>query len=291
MSTNTAENSSSEESSPIFEDPVPCRPFVKWAGGKSQLLPELKKRIPNIFKRFFEPFVGGGAFLFGVQPRDAHIIDRNPELMNTYTVVRDSVEDLISDLRRHIYERDYYYQMRDADRELSYEFWTPIQRASRFIYLNKTCYNGLYRVNSKGHFNTPYGRYNNPTIVDADNLRACSQVLRPVKISQADFTGIEDMIAPGDFVYFDPPYMPLSATANFTGYDNSGFTTDNQKELFDLCCRLDQRGVQFMLSNSSSPFITMLYQRFKVELVMANRAINSKAHKRGAVQEVIVTNY
>lgn len=270
---------------------INCRPFVKWVGGKSQLLPELLSRIPSDVTRYFEPFVGGGALLFAYQPHKACISDINPELINAYTVVKNEVGALIKDLKKHMYEKEYFYKVRDADRSPGYKRWSPVKRASRLIFLNKTCFNGLYRVNSKGHFNTPFGRYTNPTILDAENLRACSDVLQNVSIQQACFDSFEDSIEASDFVYFDPPYVPLSTTAYFTSYSSNGFDLKMQQELFELCCRLDKRGVRFMLSNSSAPFVTKLYKGFRVEFVSANRAINSKAEKRGAIQEVIVTNY
>lgn len=172
-----------------------------------------------------------------------------------------------------------------------YRRWGAVARASRFIFLNKTCFNGLYRVNSKGQYNTPFGRYVNPRIVDEENLRACSRALKRVELRVAPFTGIEKTIRKNDFVYFDPPYVPLNATSSFTSYYREGFDLEMQRELFELCCRLDKKGVRFMLSNSSAPFVRNLYKRFRVELIGATRAINSKGSKRGKVDEVIVTNY
>lgn len=268
-----------------------CRPFLKWVGGKSQLLPDLMRRIPSDAKRYFEPFIGGGALLFACRPKKAYISDINPELINAYQVVKNDVEALIKNLSKHTYEKTYYYEIRNADRFPSFKRWSQVRRASRLIFLNKTCFNGLYRVNSKGHFNTPFGRYSDPAILDAENLRACSRVLQSVSIQLAGFDFFEDSADKGDFVYFDPPYAPLSATSYFTSYSSAGFDAKMQCALFELCCRLDKRGVRFMLSNSSAPFVKALYKRFKIERVPAIRAINSKAEKRGAVQEVIVTNY
>ncbi|MEO0408488.1 MAG: DNA adenine methylase [Cyanobacteria bacterium P01_A01_bin.135] len=269
----------------------PPRPFIKWVGGKTQLLPELMRRIPQSGDRYFEPFLGGAALFFHLQPRHAVLTDINADLVSLYQVIRDDVEALIADMGRHIYDKDYYYNLRRIDRTADYGTWTPVQRASRLIYLNKTCYNGLYRVNSKGQFNVPFGRYTNPTIVDAENLRACSQVLQGVAVEQADFRRVRDRAKPGDFVYFDPPYAPLSATANFTGYTKDGFDRDMQYALRDLCRELDQVGVRFMVSNSSAPLVRDLYAEFKVELVYATRLVNSKAGRRGKVPEVLVTNY
>jgi DNA adenine methylase len=273
------------------ESHIPCRPFLKWVGGKGQLLPELLRRIPKNIDRYFEPFVGGGALLFGYQPAKAFISDRSAELINAYTVVRDSVDILIEDLKKHRYDEQYYYTVRNIDRGPEYELLTPVERASRLIFLNKTCYNGLYRVNAKGHFNTPFGRYTNPKIVDEENLYNCSKMLRNVEISLSEFDSIESAVKQQDFVYFDPPYVPLSATSSFTGYQQGGFDLEMQERLAALCRRLDARGIRFMLSNSSAPLVHKLYEGFHIGRVSAVRAINSKAEKRGAIEELIVTNY
>jgi len=268
-----------------------CRPFVKWVGGKSQLLPELLKRIPKKVNRYFEPFIGGGALFFKYSPQNACISDANLELINAYEVVRDNVEELIEELKKHIYEEKYYYEMRNIDRTSSYQAFSKVKRASRLIYLNKTCFNGLYRVNSKGYFNTPFGKYTNPTIADGDNLRACSSALKGATILHAGFESIEVSITKEDFVYFDPPYVPLNATSLFTQYNSEGFDLETQKKLFELCDRLDKKGIRFMLSNSFSPIVLELYQKFKIEEVLSPRFINSNAKKRGSIKEAIITNY
>ena len=267
------------------------KPFVKWVGGKTQLLSELAQRVPNDFGRYYEPFVGGGALFFRLHPTRACLTDINPDLVNLYTVIRDQVEALIEDLGQHVYEEDYFYQVRGADRTPGYAAWTDVQRASRFIYLNKTCYNGLYRVNSKGQFNAPFGSYTSPTILDAENLYACHKVLQKAVIEVADFHTVKRRIRANDFVYFDPPYAPLSATSKFTSYTKNGFDVEMQYALRDLCRALDKRSVRFMLSNSSAPLILDLYSEFNVEFVYATRSINSKAGKRGKIAEVVVTNY
>lgn len=205
--------------------------------------------------------------------------------------MRDTPEQLIESLAQHRYDEEYFYQIRNIDRSHEYQSWTSVDRAARFIYLNKTCYNGLYRVNSKGFFNTPFGRYVSPTILDRDNLRACSLALRGVELVVREFLLIEERVERGDFVYFDPPYVPLTATSSFTGYQQGGFDSARQTALRDLCVRLDDRGVNFMLSNSSAPQVLELFRSFKVELVSASRAINSKAAGRGKVEEVVVRNY
>jgi DNA adenine methylase len=270
---------------------IESKPFVKWAGGKSQLLPELVKRIPQSYERYFEPFAGGAALFFHLQPRKAYLVDANENLINAYQVIKNRVEDLIDDLKHHVYDSDYYYRLRNADRTEAYPTWSDVQKASRLIYLNKTCYNGLYRVNSRGEFNTPFGRYTNPTIVDEENLRACSRALRQTKLIAGSFLSIEKTVTSKDFVYLDPPYEPLSATANFTGYSQGGFDATMQETLRDLCDRLDRRGVRFMLSNSSAPLILELYRSYRIEFVFASRTINSKAKDRGKIPEVLVTNY
>ena len=270
---------------------LPCRPFVKWAGGKSQLLAELLARVPHDFSKYYEPFVGGGALLFALQPKQASIMDINADLINAYCAIKQNVEELIRNLKKHKYERTYYYRLRGVDREPEFKNWGAIQRAGRFIYLNKTCYNGLYRVNSKGFFNVPFGRYLNPKIVDPNNMRACRTALQGVEIRQGDFYEIEEEITSSDFVYFDPPYVPLSATSCFTAYSAGGFDIKMQKELAALCARLDRRGVRFLLSNSAARLVRDLYQKFKIETVTANRAVNSKADRRGKIEELIVRNY
>lgn len=270
---------------------VAPKPFVKWVGGKTQLLPKLIERVPSTFNRYYEPFVGGGALFFRLQPQKACLTDINPDLVNLYTVIRDQVDELVEDLGRHVYEKDYFYAIRGIDRTSDYKKWTDVQRASRFIYLNKTCYNGLYRVNSKGQFNAPFGRYTNPTILDPDNLYACHAALQDVVIEVSDFHAVKRRIRANDFIYFDPPYAPLSATSKFTSYTKKGFDVEMQYALRDLCRALDKRSVRFMLSNSSAPLILDLYAEFNVELVYATRCINSKAGKRGKIPEVVVTNY
>ncbi len=271
--------------------PVSPRPFIKWVGGKTQLLPELAKRVPKDFARYYEPFIGGGALFFHLQPSKAILTDINPDLINLYIVVRDKVRELIEELKRHVYDKTYYYQMRNIDRTSEYEGWSDVQRASRLIYLNKSCYNGLYRLNSQGQFNVPFGRYTDPTILDVDNLLACHFVLQGSTVEVADFGSIYEKISSRDFVYFDPPYAPLSATSNFTSYTRHGFDIEMHYALKKLCLKLDAKGVRFMLSNSSAPLILDLFADFNTELVYATRAINSNAKKRGKIHEVVVTNY
>lgn len=278
-------------------------PFLKWVGGKRQLLPELTSRLPNSFNSYHEPFVGGGALFFHLAlpshlsrqlPRlnsPVFLSDINTELISAYEVIRSEVESLIEDLKQHIYQKDYYYRIRDVDRAPEFQDWSAVKRASRLIYLNKTCFNGLYRVNSRGQFNVPFGRYKNPRILDEDNLRACSKVLKSAVLRNANFIESTQECQSGDFVYLDPPYAPVSRTSDFTSYTRSGFGSDMQEVLMKTCADLDKRGVKFMLSNSDVPLIRELYQGFRIETVQASRAVNSDSARRGKVSEVIVRNY
>ncbi|MDE3022704.1 MAG: DNA adenine methylase [Pseudomonadota bacterium] len=270
--------------------PLP-RPFIKWAGGKRQLLPVLQNAMPVTYTgRYFEPFIGGGALFFALQPHRATISDTNTELINAYQVIRDELHALLDRLKQHLNNADYFY----AIRACNVSQLTPLERASRFIFLNKTCFNGLHRVNSKGLFNVPFGRYTNPSIVDENNLRAVSHYLNnaDIQIKCQDYQSVLDLANAGDFVYFDPPYAPLSKTASFAGYAQRGFGLKDQTELADVFTRLTAKGVAAMLSNSNTPVIHELYQGFSIQTVHATRTINSNGAKRGkAANEVLVTNY
>jgi DNA adenine methylase len=255
------------------------------------LLPELTARMPKQYGKYFEPFLGSGALFFAVQPPSSCLSDNNRDLINAYTVVRDHLEELVEDLSRHPYEKEYYYRLRNADREEGFEDWTPVRKAARLIYLNKSCFNGLYRVNAKGQFNVPFGRYKNPAICDRNNLARCSRALQSVDLRCENFEAVEQLSEPGDFVYFDPPYAPVSATSNFTAYQAGGFGVEHHEALARLCNRLDEKGVRFMLSNSFTDMAMELYKRHKVEVVSAARAINAQGGGRGKVSELIVTNY
>lgn len=271
-------------------------PVLKWAGGKRQLLKEIRKHIPDKFSTYYEPFLGGGAVLFELQPNRAVVNDINEELMNVYLVIKDHVEELIEELKKHDKEnsREYYYEIRSLDRDKDkYNQLSNIQRASRIIYLNKTCYNGLFRVNSQGQFNVPYGRYKNPDIVNEVTLRAVSNYFNKANITFkcGDFEEAVKGARKGSFVYLDPPYDPVSDTSSFTGYDINGFDKEEQIRLKNLCDKLNKKGVKFLLSNSATDFILDLYKDYNITIVQANRAINSKANKRGKVDEVLVKNY
>lgn len=266
---------------------TPPRPFLKWVGGKGQLLSQYEAFFPQQFATYYEPFLGGGAVFFNLRPRQAVLTDINPELVNVYCCVRDQVETVIAALEDHCdqHGQDYYYRVRAT---VSTE---PVVQAARLIYLNKTCYNGLYRENSRGQFNVPMGRYKAPKICHPELLRAVSQALSHVQINLQSFDRVLEQAQPGDFVYFDPPYHPISLTSRFTEYSRYAFTEADQLRLRDTFATLASRGVQVMLSNSDCPFIRELYQGFSIQTISANRAINSNAQKRGKITEVLVTSY
>lgn len=274
-----------------FADKTSASPIIKWVGGKRQLLPELRKRLPKHYNRYFEPFIGGGALFFDLSPTDAYISDINPELVNLYKVVRDKVDALIYDLSVHKNSQEYFSKIRALDRQENYASLPDIKRASRFIYLNKTCFNGLYRVNSRGFFNVPFGRYSNPNFADKENLYAVSDVLQSTQIEYANYDNILKFVSKGDFVYFDPPYIPLSNTASFTSYSKEDFGMDEQIALKELCDKLHSMGVKFMLSNSDTPISNDLYSAYNVEKIYASRFINSKSNGRGKISEIVVRNY
>ena len=275
-----------------------CHPFVKWAGGKSQLIPQIIRLMPSRFARYFEPFLGGGAVFFHTASynRNAFLSDINVDLINAYKIIRNNVEELITALKYHQDEyskspKSYYYQLRDKTKGLN-----KIENAARFITLNKTCYNGLYRVNKKGFFNVPIGRYKNPLICDPVNLRKMSIVLS----QSASYLGVIDYkkilvekADKDDFVYLDPPFHPISNTANFTSYTNNGFTLEDQKELATIFKELARRGCKLLLSNSNTEEIRRLYSDFShlTELALVNRSINAVGSKRVGHVELLIRNY
>lgn len=270
-------------------------PFLKWAGGKRQLLAEICRLLPDDYARHthIEPFIGGGSVLFHLQPERAVINDVNAELINAYLVIKEHPEALIKDLKKHENNAEYFYAIRALDRSESFTDLSPIERASRLIYLNKTCYNGLYRVNNAGEFNTPFGRYKNPNIINEAVIRAVSKYLnsKKIKILNGDYHAALRNLDTNAFVYFDPPYHPVSRSANFTGYVKGGFDENDQINLRKVCDELNEMGVKFLLSNSATKFILDLYSDYDVHIVQAKRAINSKGLKRGGVEEVLVRNY
>jgi DNA adenine methylase len=270
------------------------RPVVKWAGGKTQVLQELTSRLPGAgFSGYVEPFVGGGALFFELYRRGlltgkrVLLSDNNPELMHVYSVIRDdnALFELLALLSGYPNTEGFFYTLRaKAPTEAA-------ERAARMIYLNRTCYNGLYRVNREGRFNVPFGRYANPKIRDPEALLAASIALRGVCLREGDFEPAAEEAAAGDLVYFDPPFHPVSATSRFTAYTRDAFGTEEQTRLAAVFRRLDGRGCLLMLSNSDSPFVRELYSGFEIRCIPASRVINSRGDRRGPVGELVVTNY
>ncbi|KRN75657.1 hypothetical protein IV73_GL000149 [Weissella kandleri] len=274
------------------------KPFVKWAGGKRQLLEDIEYFLPKGIKNYYEPFVGGGAVFLSMQFKNTTINDFNSELTNAYMVVKNNVEELIEVLRMHQNNNssDYYYSVRAWDRNYEIDKKTDIERAARFIYLNKTGFNGLFRVNSQGQINVPYGSYKNPAIVNEDILRADSRYLNEnnIKILNGDYAEALKGVQRGDFVYLDPPYAPVSEDKNsFVGYTLNGFGFEEQQRLLSIFDELTKKGVYAMMSNSSVPAIHDLYKKYAktTAIVGATRNINSKSSGRNKVDEVIVMNY
>jgi len=281
----------------------PAAPFVKWAGGKGQLLAQLAPLLPPRVGRHVEPFVGGGALFFhlhslGRLGHGAVLSDRNAELMNCYRVVQhaESVAELLERLRRHArhaMDRDDYYRVRGWDREADFvERRSAVERAARTLFLNHTCYNGLYRLNRKGQFNVPYGKWARPpSLCDEGNLWACHRALQGVELREESFEACLDWAAKGDFVYLDPPYHPTSRTASFTTYTGFEFREREQRRLADVFRQLDARGCLVMLSNSATPLIRRLYRGYRIDTVLAARAISCKGKGRGKVEELVVRSY
>ena len=271
------------------------KPFVGWAGGKSQLLPEIETEIKRAgqFDTYYEPFVGGGAVLFDLLPQKAVINDYNEELINAYRTIRDDLPNLLAELSKLHNSKDDFYEIRAWDREPDYANLSKAKKAARFIYLIKTCFNSLYRVNRKGYFNTPYGRKCTIQIVDQDNLTAISQYLNDneVAITSGDFAKVLAQVNPNSLVYLDPPYVPLTTTASFTSYTAVGFNKSDQECLAQSCQHLDRIGAKFIESNSDTELVHELYQQFNIRTVYAKRNINANGKKRGAVAEVLITNF
>ena len=268
---------------------IKAKPFIKWAGGKWQLIPLFAPHFPPLqqMNRYFEPFLGGAAVFFHLQHPRSFLSDSNAELVELYQTVRDDVENLIEILRGHRNEETYYYSIR-AQNPASL---SPVQRAARFIFLNKTCYNGLYRVNSKMQFNVPFGKYKKPAICDAEGLRVASLALQYAEITVSDFEDAVSSTGRGDLVYFDPPYQPISKTSSFTSYTAAKFDDKEQERLAGVFRDLDRRGCYAMLSNSEAPLIRELYAGFRIIEVQANRAINCKPEGRGKITELLIRNY
>jgi len=269
-------------------------PVLKWVGGKRQLLNTLTPLLPDRITAYCEPFVGGGALLFAIQPETAWLNDINDELVRVYAVIKSDVEALIAALQEFKNNAADFYAVRDWDRDKEkYAFRSDIEKAARILYLNKTCYNGLFRVNSAGEFNSPFGNYRNPNIVNAPTLRAMSLYLNEAKVylTSLDYAEVLRALPKGTFVYLDPPYDPVSDTSSFTGYAKGGFSRDEQIRLRACCDDLNRRGLKFMLSNSATDFIKEQYAAYHITIVRAKRAVNADAAKRGEIDEVVVRNY
>lgn len=274
------------------------KPFVKWAGGKRQLIPILNENLPKEMGSYYEPFLGGGALLFHLLTENpsqkCHISDLNSDLVLAYVTIRDRIDSLIESLKNHQrnYQKDskpYYYSVRESQPR------SQVEKTSRLIFLNRTCFNGLYRVNSKGKFNVPLGRYTNPNIVNEENLRSVGQILKSkkVKIDCRDFASVLNDAKEGDLVYFDPPYQPVSSTANFTSYTNKDFTFEDLNRLAELCFKLNSKGCKVLLSNSDSKKVSKIFdsKSWNIQKIEANRAINSNSTKRTGHFELLIKNY
>lgn len=276
-----------------------AQPFVKWVGGKRGLLSQLLPLIPHTFNNYYEPFVGGGALFFALRSsgrldnKKITLFDSNAELINTYKVIQKTPQKLLKELK--IFEKnhshDFYYSVRDWDRHEDFSKREEIERAARFIYLNKTCFNGLYRVNRSGHYNVPLGRYKNPKIHDEALILSVYRALKQVNLILGDYTQVGRRAKEGDFVYFDPPYYPLTKTANFTAYSANAFLEKEQETLAALYKKLDQKGCLLMHSNSDMTFIRDLYRDYRIETVYVHRYVNSDPTKRGKISETVIKNF
>jgi DNA adenine methylase len=279
----------------VLERTEKADPFLKWAGGKGQLLKDFMRFFPDKFNNFIEPFVGGGAVFFYLYSsgqlweKKSVLIDSNKDLINTYQIIKDEnkLKVIIKALSngKYLNNETTFYKIRKEEPK------NDTDRAARIMYLNKTCFNGLYRVNSKGKFNAPFGRYNNPRICDSKNLQAVNKSLENTELINGDFTAVLEYAAKNDFVYFDPPYQPISKTSSFTGYTKNSFNEKDQVRLAEVFKKLDKRGCKLMLSNSDADFIRELYKGYRIEVVKAKRMINCKAAKRGAINELVILNY
>lgn len=276
------------------KDIINAKPFVKWVWWKRQLIEQFKRLFPTEYNNYFEPFLWGGAVFFNLQKEKSFLSDVNAELINLYQVIKAKPMELIKFLEKQEVSKERFEEIRAWDR---LEWWlsnfTNIERAGRFIYMNRTCFNGLYRVNSKWQFNVPFGKYSNPDIVQRENILNASKLLNKTKaeIKLQSFEKVLDKAQTWDFVYFDPPYDVLTESANFTSYNESWFGRDLQTKLRDIFVELDKRWCKVMLSNHNTPFIRDLFEWYRFEIVKANRMINSKASWRGKVEEIVVMNY
>jgi len=275
------------------------QPFIKWVGGKRGLLDQILPLFPKKFENYYEPFLGGGAVFFELfsqgllKNKKIYLSDINSELINAYNIVRDRPDELIDNLEKYkeLHSKEFYYKIRELDREKDYNTLSNLEKATRFIYLNKTCFNGLYRVNKKGYFNTPIGSYKNPNIADSDKILGASEALQNTIIKQQSFKEVLKYAKKDDLVYFDPPYYPLNKTSNFTSYDSNCFLEEEQFKLFEVFDKLSDKKVKVLHSNSDTSFIKDLYQQYSINIVNANRFINSKGSGRGKISEVLVRNF
>lgn len=263
------------------------KPFLKWAGGKSKLLPSLRMMVPQNFKKYCEPFLGGGALFFDLCPSFAHLSDTNEELINCYHQVRDNPKELIEIIETYSVNEKTYYNVRS----LSPKGLSPLERASRVIYLNKTCYNGLYRVNKSGVFNTPFGGGKNTILVNADNLMKASDLLKSATLKCSDYREVLEVAEKGDFIYFDPPYLPIGKHSDFKRYTKNFFYKEDHENLASIFTILDKRGCYVLLSNSYHEDIVRLYKGYNQKIVEAPRFINCKGNGRGKIKELMISNY
>lgn len=270
------------------------KPILKWVGGKRQLVPSLLPLMPKSFDLYCEPFLGGGALLFSIQPNKAIVNDINPELISLYKVVKEDVSSLIKELLTYKNDEEFFYKIRNIDRDLKkINKLSLVKKAARTYYLNKSCFNGLYRVNRKGQFNSPYGHYKSAFVPDIKALNSLSEYLNTSDISifNGSYLNLLDKLDSKSFVYLDPPYDPVSVSSSFTNYSKLGFSREDQVSLRDFCKELDKRNINFMLSNSATEFIKELYKDFDISIVKARRFINSKGNGRGFIEEVVIRNY
>lgn len=271
------------------------QPFLKWAGGKRQLLPQIEKAFPKKFEHYYEPFLGGGAVLLHLQPKKAVVNDYNEDLINCYLCIKNNFDELIQKLKEYEdkNDADSFYEIRGKDRLEEYKTWTNVEKAARLIYLNRTCYNGLFRLNSQGYFNTPFGAYKNPCICNEPVLKALHDYFleNDITFLTGDFYDACIDAPAGSLIYFDPPYEPLEKQNSFVSYTENGFTRKDQKRLKELCDILIERGCYIVVSNSNTKFILDLYgdkTKYRIRKVNARRNINSNAKKRGQIKEVLI---
>lgn len=271
------------------------RPFTKWTGGKRQLLTELEARLPKSFDTYYEPFIGGGALFFHLIPQKAVINDYNSEIINCYKVIKENPHELVRELGIHASRnsKEYYLEIRSADRDGRIKDFSDAEKAARILYMLKVNFNGLYRVNSKNQFNVPYGRYKNPKILDSQLILQISDYLNSNKIEilNSDFEECVKSAQPGDFVYFDPPYIPVNKTSNFTSYTENKFSLLDQYRLRDTINSLTDKNIYVILSNSCVPEIFDMYRDYSISTVKASRAINSNPRRRSGVEEVLISNF